>query len=553
MTYNLITEKWIPVAPRDGGEARWIRPAEIAEAGNVEFAWGRADLTIASYELLIGLLSVVYPPASDDQWRERLRKPPAVKDFEDALAPLIPWFNLDGDGPRFMQDLEDFEGDELTTDVLFMDAPGANTLKNGGDLFVKSGRFTSLSMAEAAIALYALQSFAPSGGAGHRTSLRGGGPLTTLIRGDANQSATLWFQLWANVSRSRIQIEPLLNDWSNEIQAARVFPWCAPTPTSENKKTFRIGEGHPLQACFSMPRRIRLKFSGISSNASDGGTDAHADKEEPLVTGFKMKSYGINYDESWNAPGWRHPLTPYYTPKTAKDGTELPVHPKTSRLGYRQWAGLVFTREVQSEKTGAGRGIARNIDYFKRRESMSLNILAAGYVMDNMKVVDFLEAEFPLIVAENSEVNHMLEAAAFDFVEAADTAASALRTALGKALDAAAGKTVLEGPVNEFWAATENQFRQSLRALAAMPDENALDAKLVDTAKAWLRCLGRECLTVYDRAVPPETLLNKRPGEQERLINARQKLLATLGGKKIYAIFGLEPPSKAKNKREAAA
>ena len=89
-------------------------------------------------------------------------------------------FVLDGAGPRFMQDREELVGGVVPISGLLIDSPGANTIKNNVDLFVKRGRVTTLSRAAAAMSLFALQTFAPSGGAGHRTSLRGGGPLTTL-------------------------------------------------------------------------------------------------------------------------------------------------------------------------------------------------------------------------------------------------------------------------------------------------------------------------------------------------------------------------------------
>ncbi|WP_239500552.1 type I-E CRISPR-associated protein Cse1/CasA, partial [Streptococcus pneumoniae] len=64
-----------------------------------------------------------------------------------------------------------------------------------------------------------LQTYAPSGGAGHRTSLRGGGPLTTLLaparKGRA--VATLWDRVWTNV--------PDADPDAGAADPARIFPW----------------------------------------------------------------------------------------------------------------------------------------------------------------------------------------------------------------------------------------------------------------------------------------------------------------------------------------
>ena len=94
-------------------------------------------------------------------------------------------FDLDGPGPRFLQDLDPLEGaDDKEIAALLIDAPGAQTLRNNADLFVKRGGAPVLSRATAAMALCTLNAYAPSGGAGHRTSLRGGGPMTTLVVAD---------------------------------------------------------------------------------------------------------------------------------------------------------------------------------------------------------------------------------------------------------------------------------------------------------------------------------------------------------------------------------
>jgi hypothetical protein len=59
-----------------------------------------------------------------------------------------------------------------------LEAPGVSTEENNAALLVKAGRFEVMSRSAAAIALLTLQTMAPSGGSGHRTSLRGGGPLS---------------------------------------------------------------------------------------------------------------------------------------------------------------------------------------------------------------------------------------------------------------------------------------------------------------------------------------------------------------------------------------
>ena len=157
-------------------------------AGRHRYNWqcrvrlGKSRSHVATYELLIGLLSVALPAHDRRTWHERLTTPPSRDELADAFAPLIPWFQLDGDGPRFMQDLDALPGEDLSPDGLLINAAGANAVRMGTVLFVRDEPLSRAIAAAAAIVLYALQSFAPSGGAGHRTSMRGGGPLTTLAR-----------------------------------------------------------------------------------------------------------------------------------------------------------------------------------------------------------------------------------------------------------------------------------------------------------------------------------------------------------------------------------
>ncbi len=535
MPFNLINERWLPVVAPGGGERRWLRPAEIATAGDVEFAWGRPDLDIATYELLIGLLSVAFPPEDDEDWRTKLDAPPSVAELDSAFAPLVPWFNLDGDGPRFMQDLEEIEGDELSCDALFIDAPGGNTIRNGNDLFVKPARAPLLARATAAIALYALQAFAPTGGAGHRTSLRGGGPLTCLVR--LTPDLSLWRRLWANVVRND---EPL-PDLDDRESASRIFPWCSPTPTSETGQTLEIGRVHPLQALFGMPRRIRLNFVD-----NDLLCPISATTDTRAVVGFRTRNYGINYGESWSTPQWRHPLTPYYLPSSG--GMELPVHPKSSRLGYRQWAGLLYGREARGGDSGVGRGISANLRQVRNARLRGVSdVRAAGYVMDNMKVVDFLDAEFPLIFAADATVEQELETLAHRLVTAADLVARSARSALRDALGADADKTILEGPVESLWTETEQPFRAVLGRIASLEhaDVDALDISVKAECEAWRRVLREAALDAFDRAVPPASLINKRPSEQEAMIEARKGLVMMLngygkGGDALHKALGLD-------------
>ena len=167
----------------------------MAEAG---FPAGR-------HRVLDRCLSTFAPPESEEAWRTLWCAPPNVAVLDDAFAPYAHAFDLDGDGPRFMQDFDPLsEGAKNGVDALLIEAPGAQTERNNADLIVKRGRIARLARPTAAMALFTLQTYAPSGGAGHRVGLRGGGPLTTLVvPEEGNKPRRLWHLVWAHVAQGK--------------------------------------------------------------------------------------------------------------------------------------------------------------------------------------------------------------------------------------------------------------------------------------------------------------------------------------------------------------
>ena len=245
------------------------------------FAWPRPDFNGAAHEFLIALLATAAAPSDDDEWADWWTDPPAATILEERFAAIGHAFELDGPGPRFMQDLDPLaEAEEKDVSALLIDAPGAQTLRNNADLFVKRGGTPVLSRATAAMALYTLSTYAPSGGAGHRTSLRGGGPMTTLVIGShVRHGATLWGRLWPNVETVE-QIDGRRVGYSPTDSAA-VFPWLAPTRVSSPKEGGRQttpADVHPLQVYWGMPRRIRLSF-----DEAKGRRCGLTGEEDPVV------------------------------------------------------------------------------------------------------------------------------------------------------------------------------------------------------------------------------------------------------------------------------
>ncbi|MBC7155581.1 MAG: type I-E CRISPR-associated protein Cse1/CasA, partial [Rhodobacteraceae bacterium] len=451
--------------------------------------WPRADLNIACLELLIGLVFLADPPRSPADWRARRRPDPDR--LCAALAGFAPAFNLTGVGPLFLQDLEPLAGEPSPPDMLFIDSAGANTAKNNADLMVHRGRYAALEPALAAMALFAFQAHAPSGGAGNRTSMRGGGPLLTLV--DPGQG--LWPLIWANVPHG-------------QPAEAKDLPWMRATRASDKglETLPPVGGTFGIEAFFGMPRRLRLV------------------ERDGVISGVVQKPYGTNYAL------WMHPLTPYYRQKPGE--AALPVHPRAGTFGYRHWLGVL------AEKPGNDgvRERAHVLNLWKdRKKAMRVegSILVAGWAMDNMKPRDFTFSVQPVVDLE-PEANLML----IGLVEAAEQAALALRNALEPVM---AGGEVREGEREGFYTATEAAFRARFAALKA-------GQPVARVAATWLDDLRRQALAQFDALALPG--LDQRETDiVQRIVQARRNLQGSFAGYgkyggEMYGAMGLDRPAK---------
>lgn len=479
MTLNLIEDRWIPVQCKDGS-SKVIAPWQMAEPGILRPDWPRPDLNIACYELLIGLVFLADPPASNGEWQRRIAPDPDR--LREKLAPFAPAFNLLGDGPRFLQDLDPLQGVPNSVDMLFIDSAGSNTAKNNADLMVHRERYEMLDLPLAAMALYTFQAFAPSGGAGNRTSMRGGGPLATLV----DPGDDLWSLVWANMP-------------CGDASVPEALPWMRRTLVSEKGQPRAyppVGKVFGGEAFFGMPRRLRLV------------------DDETGIVGVIQKPWGTNYAL------WKHPLSPYYR---LKPGAEwLPKHPRAGRFGYRNWLGVV-AREVNSETTE----LSLSLREWGQRGGEAA-VIVAGWAMDNMKPRDFVLSAQPLldlsVTAEDMLVGMIL---------GAEAAAVALRGALAPVL---AEGEAREAEREAFFVATEDRFLTHVQALKGGADPRA----------AWLTDLRRQALTQFDALAVPGLDRRETDGIERIVEARKHLTGAFAGygrkGRDIFGYLGMEPP-----------
>lgn len=559
MAYDLRVECWLPFRRRSG-DVEWLAPYAItsrwADDPIVALAAPRPDFNAALLEFLIGLYSVALALPDDDAWLALEKVPPSPELLKERLMALPAAFNLDGDGPRFLQDFTaaDFAKQaDLPIENLLIDAAGENTQKLNKDLFVKRGRAEAMGRPAAAMALITLQAYAPAGGQGHRTSMRGGGPLTTLVeprangRGDdASQEQPLWKLIHANLLLAAGHAW-LAEDWQSaegQRQAPLIWPWLAPTLTSGQKpKPHEVTpqDAHPFQAMFGMPRRLRLV------QAEAGGVCSLTGKaDDRLVTAYRTVNLGVNYGSGL----WLHPLSPHYSSKNEW----LPVHPQPDGLGWKDWAGLVM------DQTGgkSEQRVAECVRRYRGLRNRPFAVRAFGFDMDNMKARGWAEAVLPAWPEQNADISKAITLAATQMAEATRQAADLLVDAViavrfSRKEDAKGDFSFIKA---ELWAATQQDFYARIDAAAGQGIDHAQAMIGANAAggKAFIDVLRAEAAHIFDRLADQ---IGLDAGNAYRLVMARRNLMLALTGRgkagaALFTALGMPAPETTAKKQATA-
>lgn len=487
MNLNLCNDSWLRFELASG-ETETLPLKALGRDDLRDIVLPRQDFYGAGWQFLIGILQTAFAPADETQWLERYESPPSPETLGAALSNIAHAFELFGDGPCFMQDLDLLEdGTRVAVSSLLIDAPGGNTLKLNTDHFIKRGQVNTLSPAMAAMALLTLQTNAPSGGQGHRTGLRGGGPLTTLVVSD-DPSLSLFRRLWINVVPADRSLRPSNYDES-------IFPWLAPTRTSKEKgsEVYLNDEGvHPLQQYWAMPRRIRLEA------ASAGRCDLTQEDVSITVSGYRTKNYGIDYSGTW-----AHPLTPYRFDPKKPEQEHFSSKGQPGGLGYRQWHQFLFENHDKGylpAKVVARMGANQELLEDELEFENNLNVWVFGFDMDNMKARSWHEARMPFLSLE-PELVHLFVQEVGDQTEAANDYRKALRRACKNAWlgdgDSSGDLSFID---DQFWSATEADFYAVVDQLKK-DVESGLQRLNSHSCQQWLGLLKRRTLAIFDALV----------------------------------------------------
>ncbi len=458
---NLIKDAWIPVIRAKSGRGV-IAPWQVVEQEDpvMELAAPRADFQGAMYQFLIGLLQTGFAPENLEEWLEYWDTPPGATLLQTRLNTLAAAFELDNlDGPAFMQDYAMPDGEKKGIAALLIEAPGGKTMKDNLDHFVKRDSVRSLCKSCAAMALFTLQTNAPSGGVGHRVGLRGGGPLTTLVL--PSDQMPLWQTLWLNI----LDCEDMPEYRQDRVMG--ILPWMGPTRTSEKNGAETTPECvHQLQAYWGMPRRIRLDFP---ADVITGDCDLCDGKNVSLVGEYRTRNYGVNYTGNWV-----HPLTPYrFDPK--KEKPPLSLKGQQGGLGYRHWLALTLASDDNGD---AAAKIVRRYSEQRAPELKSQRIARLwcfGFDMDNMKARCWYDHTLPLFNLVPHQRKKLLQWAD-ELISVASDVSSILRKQVKAAWfrrpeDAKGDMNMV---AQDFWQRSEPVFYELLEQLTKVPIDQEL-------------------------------------------------------------------------------
>jgi CRISPR system Cascade subunit CasA len=538
---NLLFDPWIPVRWHNGVQ-HTICFNQLTDPSIADFAFPRADFQGAAYQFAIGVLQTLFAPQNEDQWLLSYQQAPDLQLLASALEKGRHAFELTSDSAkaaRFMQDYDPLEQAEAGPIAgLLIEAPGGKTVKQKTDHFIKRGLCNHVSLPMAAIALFTLQINAPAGGQGHRTGLRGGGPLTALVL-PHDAGAPLWKKLWLNVlSREKFPYD------EPDLYSAAVFPWLGPTKESKQKGTEVFAKDvHPLHMYWAMPRRIRLEVQ-----QGDAVCDLDGTKCQQFVSSYRTQNYGYNYSGSW----W-HPLTHYRTNPKKTDEDNLSTKGQPGGVSYKYWQALTLLDEDEGSipakvvtvySTGRDTLLGGRSGEYQR-------LWAFGYDMDNMKARGWYSTELPLFNLTTRQREKLLK-----HVKSVQLLASEAlwqcRTQIKSAWFSHPGD--VKGDTSfidlQFWQRTEQAFYHTIAAMLA--DDNCGEPLTPEAALSWLLALKRTAIDLFDELVLSASDSHKH---MARFIQSRRAMTGWFAnGKavKSYKQF-YQIPTPGDNKQEASA
>jgi CRISPR system Cascade subunit CasA len=351
---NLLTDDWIPVESNNN-QQRVSLQTLLCEAGDYKIKTFRDDMELATLQLLVCIVQVVFMPDDKKTLKIRWQSPLPTDDYRHGIEPYLDWFDLLHPKTPFMQTAsvvpEKGNKNWASLQKLFMGLPEKSSSSPSSNAFFDTtDEITAIHPGDAAIALFqqATNGFS-LGGVGYSVGLKGSMPLTTLI-----VSETLRKTLWCNVL-SREFLTPF------HILAAPLQEptWLIP-PHSKiaDEHAHHIGLARGL---FWQPAKVKLETMN------------------GMVTGF-FKEAGTCTVKGF----WRHPHTPIDIARMQADNPK--EKPYLSAQGNQPLWGQMLSyffsdkdiKTVDANREGASRAMV--VQQYQEVWRTGIKLAVGGYI-----------------------------------------------------------------------------------------------------------------------------------------------------------------------------
>ncbi|MCW4629270.1 MULTISPECIES: type I-E CRISPR-associated protein Cse1/CasA [Marinomonas] len=325
---NLLLDNWIPVRPLAGGEPEKITLQQLF-CGQVRWilCLPRDDMELAALQLLICLVQVTWLPKYKGEFLARVRDVLNESDFQQGVAQWGETFRLDHPEYPFMQVKGVAAKEPTGMDKLMAGLTGATN-----SAFVNEpNQAESLCGGCAAIALFNQANNAPSFGGGFKSGLRGGSPVTTLIKG-----SDLRTTVWLNVLTEE-HLDSSMPDWRELTDQAPT--WLQLIVAGEKIPAIKIGL---LRGLFWQPDHIEL-----CPPVGEGQCSTCGAYSIQRYSGFLKAKFNFTVDGVWP-----HPHSPRVLQIKKGQQEEKFLAFTTSAPSWTQISRMLVAQQVEKGQEG---------------------------------------------------------------------------------------------------------------------------------------------------------------------------------------------------------
>jgi CRISPR system Cascade subunit CasA len=357
---NLLTDPWVPIRPAGGPTEKINLQTLLCDPQKRTLCLPRDDMELATLQLLICLLQVIWPPKDDSQFRQRIGQVFTEEEFQNGIEPWLTTFDLTHPEHPFMQ-VKGVKAKAATgMDKLLAGLTGATNCT-----FVNEpGQGGALCSACAATALFNQANNAPGFGGGFKSGLRGGTPVTTLIRGEDIRTT-----LWLNVL-TKTRLDACIPQWQETPKAT----WQSPIKAGEKIQAATIGL---LRGLFWQPAHIEL-----CPPVSGGHCSACGFKSDSLYDGFLKAKFNFTVEGLWP-----HPHSPRLQQIKKGNTEEKFLAFTTAAPSWTQISRILVSKQVEKGKEGSAPAaiLVQLADIFPHHK---LQLIIGGYRNNQASILE---------------------------------------------------------------------------------------------------------------------------------------------------------------------